>query len=165
MRFWTKSEVNGTISEASVTRRKILATAVTGIAATLALPALANAAEWSSNESANAQIVNEFCNAWTSHDFDKLISFLAANIAYRVDETHEPIKGREAVSAAIKGFLSGVKEFKVLHTLAMGPMVFTERIDSFVGGPFKSWHGVGVFFLKEGKIVEWSDYTIVMNRV
>ena len=164
MRFWTDLEVDGTKSVTSFTRRKALATAVTGIVATLVLPAWASAAAWSRNESANAQIVNEFCKAWTSHDFDKLMSFLAANIAYRIDETHEPIKGKEAVGAGIKGFLSGVKEFKVLETLAKGPMVFTERIDSFVDGPFKSWHGVGVFFLKEGKIVEWYDYTIAMNR-
>jgi limonene-1,2-epoxide hydrolase len=25
--------------------------------------------------------------------------------------------------------------------------------------------GVGVFFLKEGKIVEWYDYTIALDRV
>jgi limonene-1,2-epoxide hydrolase len=164
MRFRTDVEANGTISAAQVTRRKALATAVTGIAAALVLPARASAAAWSSSESSNAHIVNDFCNAWAIHDFDRLMSFLAANIAYRIDETHDPIKGKEAVAAEIKKLLSGVKEFKVLDTLAKGPMVFTERIDTFAGGPFKSWHGVGVFFLKEGKIVEWSDYTIAINR-
>jgi len=28
----------------------------------------------------------------------------------------------------------------------------------------RSWHGVGVFFLKGGKIVEWYDYTISIDR-
>ena len=80
---------------------------------TLLLPAQANAATWSNEESDNARIVNEFCKAWASHDFDKLMSSLAANVGYRVDETHEPIKGKEAVGAAIKEFLQGVREFKL----------------------------------------------------
>jgi limonene-1,2-epoxide hydrolase len=42
--------------------------------------------------------------------------------------------------------------------------VFNERKDSFTSGPLKMWHGVGVFFLKEGKIVEWYDYTISLDR-
>ncbi|HLK47676.1 MAG TPA: limonene-1,2-epoxide hydrolase family protein [Bryobacteraceae bacterium] len=52
----------------------------------------------------------------------------------------------------------------MLDTLAKGPMVFNERIDHFTGGPLKRWHGVGVFFVKEGKIVEWYDYTIALER-
>jgi limonene-1,2-epoxide hydrolase len=163
MRFWTELEADGAKAAAPVTRRRALATAVTGIAAPLLLPAQASAATWSNEENDNARTVNEFCKAWASHDFDKLMSSLAANVAYRVDETHDPIKGKEAVGQAIKKGLHGVKEFKVLDTLAKGPMVFTERMDSFAEGPLKSWHGVGVFFLKKGKIVEWYDYTIAMN--
>ena len=52
----------------------------------------------------------------------------------------------------------------MLETFAKGPMVFNERHDHFMGGPLKMWHGVGVFFLQAGKIVEWSDYTISMDR-
>ena len=43
-------------------------------------------------------------------------------------------------------------------------MVINERIDRFSGGPLKAWHGVGVFFVKDGKIVEWYDYAISMDR-
>jgi limonene-1,2-epoxide hydrolase len=46
-------------------------------------------------------------------------------------------------------------------------MVFNERIDYFNPGgqfPLRSWHGVGVFFLKDGKIVEWQDFTISTVR-
>jgi limonene-1,2-epoxide hydrolase len=92
------------------------------------------------------------------------MSFFASNAAYRVSETQEPEKGKEAVRGRIKSFLDRVKEFEVLDTLAKGPMVFNERIDHFTGGPLKSWHGVGVFFLKEGRIVEWYDYTIALDR-
>ena len=42
-------------------------------------------------------------------------------------------------------------------------MVFNERIDHFQNLNIKSWHG-GVFFLRDGKIVEWYDYTIATER-
>jgi limonene-1,2-epoxide hydrolase len=148
----------------SFTRRKALTATGTAMTAALALPGRVNAADWNNTEKANAQIVTDFCAAWPSHNLDKVMSFFAGNAAYRVSETQEPVKGKEAVSERIKSFLDRVKEFEVLDTLAKGPMVFNERIDHFTGGPLKSWHGVGVFFLKEGKIVEWYDYTIALDR-
>jgi limonene-1,2-epoxide hydrolase len=148
----------------SLPRRKVLSAATAGIAATFALTGKANAAEWTPAERANAQIVTDFCAAWPSHNLEKVISFFAENGAYRVSETQEPVKGKQAVSDRIKSFLDRVERFEVLDTLAKGPMVFNERIDHFTGGPLKSWHGVGVFFLKNGKIVEWYDYTIALDR-
>jgi limonene-1,2-epoxide hydrolase len=144
-------------------RRKLIATGA-GLAAAWALPRKANAAEWTAAERANAQIVTEFCAAWPNHNLEKLMSFFAENGAYRVSEAYEPIKGKQAVSDRIKSFLDRVERFEVRDTLAKGPMVFNERIDHFTGGPLKSWHGVGVFFLKDGKIVEWYDYTIALER-
>jgi limonene-1,2-epoxide hydrolase len=114
----------------------------------------------SAGEKANVQIVNDFCLAWPSHNIDKIMSFFAENCAYRVNETQEPHKGRQAVMDRIKSFLDRVQAFEVLETFARGPMVFNERKDHFTSGPLRMWHGVGVFFLKDGKIVEWYDYTI-----
>jgi len=134
-----------------------------GIAAmTMALGA--KAADMSASEKANAKIVTDFCAAWPSHDLAKVMSFFAGNCSYRVTEAQEPNKGRQAVNDRIASFLERVEKFEVLETMAKGPMVFNERIDRFNGGPLKSWHGVGVFFLKEGKIVEWQDFTIALER-
>ena len=144
-----------------VPRRDLIAAA--GLAA-LTLPRKAQAAAWTPGEKANAQTVTDFCAAWPSHNLDRVMSFFADNSAYRVSETQEPNKGKQAVSDRIKSFLDRVEKFEVLDTLAKGPMVFNERIDHFTGGPLKSWHGVGVFFLKDGKIVEWYDYTIKLER-
>jgi limonene-1,2-epoxide hydrolase len=143
------------------TRRNALTTAGLGIAA---FAARANAADWTAAEKANVDAVNAFCAAWPSHDITKIMSFFADQCSYRLTETREPAKGRDAVKAQIANFLDGVQEFKVLDTFAKGPMVFNERIDSFASGALKSWHGVGVFFLKDGKIVEWYDYTILAER-
>lgn len=149
--------------DAKVPRRKVMTAAGAGLAA-VAFPKRSPAAELSPAEKANAKIVTDFCASWSGHNLDKVMSFFADNAAYRVSETQEPNKGKQAVNDRIKSFLDRVEKFEVLDTLAKGPMVFNERIDHFTGGPLKSWHGVGVFFLKEGKIVEWYDYTIALER-
>jgi limonene-1,2-epoxide hydrolase len=147
-------------------RRTFFTATALGAAATLAPRPLIAAAP-SAAEQANIKVVTDFCAAWAGHDLNKVTSYLAEKCAYRVSETADPIKGRDAVTATIKGFLERVVRFEVLDTYAKGPMVFNERIDHFTPGgqmPLKSWHGVGVFFLKDGKIVEWQDYTISMER-
>jgi len=144
-------------------RRRVLAAGSAGLAV-LALPGGIQAAPWTDTEKANVQTVTAFCAAWPAHNLDQVMSFFADNAAYRVSETQEPNKGKAAVRDRIQSFLNRVERFEVLDTLAKGPMVFNERIDHFTGGPLKSWHGVGVFFLKDGKIVEWYDYTIALER-
>jgi len=147
-----------------LTRRSAFTTAGLGLAAIANMPGRADAAEWTAAEKANVQIVNDFCAAWPSHNLDRIMSFFAENCAYRVTEAQEPNKGRQAVQDRIKSFLERVQSFDVIETLAKGPMVFNERHDHFTAGPLKMWHGVGVFFLKDGKIVEWYDYTISIDR-
>ena len=44
-------------------------------------------------------------------------------------------------------------------------MVINQRIDHFTRFQIKAWHGTGVFFLKNGKIVEWFDYTTFTDSV
>jgi limonene-1,2-epoxide hydrolase len=55
-------------------------------------------------------------------------------------------------------------EFKVLETLSLGAIVINRRVDRFVSPRSFTWVGIGVFFVKDGKIKEWSDYTIRMDR-
>jgi len=123
-----------------------------------------DAAEWTQAERDNVRTVNEFCAAWPSHDIDKIMSFFADNGAYRLSERQEPAKGRQAVTDKINSILAQVVRFEVIETFAKGPMVFNERIDHFMSGPLRSWHGVGVFFRIDGKIVEWYDYSIPAER-
>ena len=152
------------MSSQCVTRRSVLTAGGLGLAAIAGVPGSASAAEMSAGEKANVQVVNGFCAAWASHDLDRIMSFFAESCAYRMTETQEPIKGRQTVMDRIKSLLDRVQRFEVIDTFARGPMVVNERNDHFTGGPLKKWHGVGVFFLKDGKIVEWYDYTIAMDR-
>lgn len=122
-----------------------------------------HAAELTADEEANIQLVNDFCAAWPNHDIDELVGFFADDGAYRMTETTELADGRGAVSERIGSFLENVDRFEVIDTFARGPMVINERIDYFSNFAIKSWHGVGVFFIREGKIVDWYDYTIKME--
>ncbi len=125
----------------------------------------ASAAELSLDEQANVKLVNDFCAAWPSHDLDRLMAFFADDGAYRMTETTPLADGRDAVSERIQTILNNVDRFDVLDTFARGPMVINERIDYFTDFALKTWHGVGVFFIREGKIVDWYDYTIRMVPV
>jgi limonene-1,2-epoxide hydrolase len=56
-------------------------------------------------------------------------------------------------------------EFNILDAYASGPIVVTRRIDRFVSTTRPlTWEGVGVFFVSNGKIKEWFDYTIRTQR-
>ena len=150
-------------TERGIDRRAFLAAGL-GVAAVAGISRQANAAEPSVLEKANMQIVKDFCAAWPSHDLEKILAFFSDNGAYRMTETMEPAKGREALTARIKTIINNVDRFEILDTFARGPMVVNERIDRFSNFQLKSWHGVGVFLIKDGKIVEWYDYTISSER-
>ena len=152
------------LSPSGLTRRSSFTAAGLGLAVVAGMGRRADAAEQTATEKANVQVINDFCAAWPSHDLDRVMSFFAENCAYRVSETQEPNKGRQAVKDRIQSFLGRVQGFDVIETFAKGPMVFNERHDHFTSGPLKMWHGVGVFFLRDGKIVEWYDYTISIDR-
>ena len=145
-----------------MTRRHVLV--ASGGLFALASVGRVEAADVSAAERANIQIVNDFVAAWPGHDLARIMAFFDDAGVYRMTETTDPARGREAVTARIKTIIDRVERFEVLDTFARGPMVINERIDHFSSGALKAWHGVGVFFLKDRKIVEWSDYTISMDR-
>ena len=91
------------------------------------------------------------------------MAFLATDAAYRMTETMPWDKGHEAIMARLRPFVDAADkiEFKVLATAAMGPIVINHRIDTFTSKTRPLlFEGVGVFFVKNGKITEWTDYTI-----
>lgn len=143
-------------------RRGFLA-AGAGAVALASLARSASAAQLTTDEQANVQLVNDFCAAWPNHDLANIMAFFADDGAYRMTETTELADGRDAVSARIQTLINNVDRFEVLDTFARGPMVVNERIDYFSDFAIKTWHGVGVFFIRDGKIVDWYDYTIRME--
>lgn len=144
-------------------RREFIA-AGAGALAIAGLTRTSSAAELSSQEESNVQLVNAFCAAWPNHDINELMSFFSDDGAYRMTETTPLADGRDAVEAQIQTIMNNVVRFEVLDTFARGPMVINERIDYFSDFAIKTWHGVGVFFVRDNKIVDWYDYTIEMEQ-
>ncbi len=147
-------------------RRGFITSAGLGMAALLAGAGRAAAADWNEGEKANVKTVNDFCAAWSSRDLARVLPFLADDCVYRMSETTPPVNGHAGVTDRLKTWLadSTLVEFKVLDTAAAGPIVINHRVDRFLTARPLTWEGVGVFFVKDGKIKEWSDYTIKVQR-
>ncbi len=146
-------------------RRAFLATAGLGALASGAVPAAA--ADWSDAEKGNVTLVNEFCASWSTRDLKKVLPRLADDSVYRMTETTPPAIGHAGVTERLGSWMqsSDTIEFHVLETFAAGPIVINHRIDRFVSTTQPlTWEGIGVFFVKDGKIKEWSDYTIRVVR-
>lgn len=114
-------------------------------------------------EAANVQVVNDFCAAWESMDMEKIYSYAADDIVFHMTEATPAISGKVALIEGTKQFLAAAKsaKFEVLRTQAMGNVVINERIDHFDLGEVKNaFHVTGFFFLKDGKIVQWRDYSV-----
>ena len=127
----------------------------------------ATAAQHSPAETANMRIVADFCAAWSTRDLQKVLPFLAEDSVYRMSETTPPVTGHAGVRERLGSWLETSQqiEFRILDTFAKGPMVVNHRIDRFVSTTRPlTWEGVGVFFVKDGKIKEWFDYTIRVER-
>jgi len=151
-------------------RRDFLTSAgVSGAAAFAAFSSRArgaSAAEWNEVERVSVKLVTDFCAAWSSRDMNKVLPFLSDECVYRMTETTPPVNGHDGVIQRLKTPVesSSLVEFRILDTMAAGPIVINHRIDRFLMKPPLTWEGVGVFFVKDGKIKEWSDYTIRVQR-
>jgi limonene-1,2-epoxide hydrolase len=97
---------------------------------------------------------------------NKVLPFLSDDCVYRMTETTAPANGHDGVVQRLKIWVdtASLVEFRILDTMAAGPIVITHRIDRFLTAQPLTWEGVGVFFVKDGKIKEWSDYTIRVQR-
>ena len=149
-------------------RRSFLAAAGLGAVTPLAFAGTADAAEWTAAEKANVQLVNDFCASWSTRDLKQIRPRLSNDCIYRMSETIPAVTGHAGVTEKLESWMTssdrGV-EFKILDSWAAGPLVMNHRIDSFKSTKRPlTWEGIGVFFVKDGKIKEWSDYTIRVAR-
>lgn len=159
-------------SDHPVTRRDFLAAG--GIAAAIgvamakgAFAQTVGATVSKETEALNVRIVTEFCESFAKGDVAKATSLLAETCTYRGTQTAPPVTGREAVGERIRRMMTerGGIDFKVLKTVALGPIVVNQRDDlpreprTIKDKTVTNFHVAGgVFFVHEGKIVEWTDY-------
>ena len=148
-------------------RREFIAAGAAGVALAGLAARTASAAEVSpalrAHEEANLKLVNEFCAAWETMDMDKLASYFDDKVTFRMIEGMQRIEGKAALMEGTKQFLSTRKtaRFEVIRSAAMGNTVIHERIDYFTREDGEdAFHITGFFLIKNGKIVEWQDYTM-----
>ena len=145
-----------------VTRRSFLAAGSIGAVASVAMPGQAAATQLSTGEQANLTAVNDFCAAFTAPlDWARITSFLSDDCKYRASQDIQMVEGPEAIVGLLQGFVSNATsvEFEMLDTWARGPVVVNDQIDRFVL-PNRTLElpVVGVFYLVDGKIAEWTDF-------
>jgi limonene-1,2-epoxide hydrolase len=151
-----------------LTRRNFSKGGLAGLAALwLPAPSPAQAAasegkNVSANEQrANVKVVEDFCAAFAKKDLDTIASSLADPCTYRITQTRPPIVGKDKVMEQIRTII-GAASFKVLKTVALGPIVLNERDETLIvpnpTAPRTIRVAVGMFFVENGKIVEWTDY-------
>jgi limonene-1,2-epoxide hydrolase len=139
----------------------VTATLGAGIASALARPA--SAAALTEAEQANVALVKEFCASWATRDLTQILPRLADDVVYRMTETTPAVTGHAGIRERLGSWMqtSDRIEFAILDVYASGPIVVTRRIDRFISTTRPlTWEGVGVFFVANGKIKEWFDYTI-----
>jgi limonene-1,2-epoxide hydrolase len=143
-------------------RRHFVFTAISGLGGGLVLTSCTDSQEWSDTEKANVKVVDDFCATVATRDFARVRSFLSTDLVYRMSETAPPLTGMDALAESFKKYVESASsvEFTVLKTFALGPIVINHRIDRFLLSQPITAEVVGVFFLKDGRIKEWSDYTI-----
>jgi limonene-1,2-epoxide hydrolase len=148
------------------TRRSFVAPAALGglfAAACATVSAPAETGEMSALEKANVAVVNDFLAALKPNDVSNMARYLSPACTYRMTETSPADKGFDAIEQRLRPYVNSADriEIKVLATHATGPIVINRRIDRFTSSvrPLL-FEGVGVFFLANGKIKEWTDYTI-----
>jgi limonene-1,2-epoxide hydrolase len=147
----------------SAGRRGFLLTSLAAAAAGV-VPTVADAAQSGDADKTGARIVADFCASVSRLDPSAMRPFFADDVVYRMTETTPPIVGVDAVLETYRKLNATSIEFKVLETFTAGPIVVNRRVDRFVSARPFTWEGVGVFFVKDGKITEWSDYTIRTER-
>ena len=142
------------------------ASGTAALAAFSGLPRAAAAADWNEAERASVKLVTDFCAAWSTRNMSNVLPFLSDDCVYRMSETTPPVNGHDGVIQRLKTWVdtSSLVEFRILDTMAAGPIVINHRIDRFLTKQPLTWEGVGVFFVKDAKIKEWSDYTIRVQR-
>jgi limonene-1,2-epoxide hydrolase len=137
--------------------------ALTGLPAQSAAAAASTGESHAQTGSDNVRIVKDFCAAWSTRDPDKVADFFAEDAVYRVTETAKPTVGRSAITQLLQRFLQRAQQvhFDIQRVYNVGPIVLTERHDHFRGPQGEQvFHVAGVFFVRDGKIAEWTDYIV-----
>ena len=111
------------------------------------------------------EVVRRFCAGWSANiPTVELAAFFTDDAVYH-NIPQAPVTGREAIASLIDSFIRpgppGIEsiEFRVINIAANGPVVMTERVDTFkVADRSFELQVMGTFEITDGKINAWRDY-------
>ena len=156
----------------TTTRRKLLIAGGLGIAAgatvvRAATPQTAVSSGTTAVERQNLKLLKAFWADWDTGDLDvdRLVErYMAPDVLVRWTDDTPALKGNAAAAAAAKASMpKGSRALIRLHGLfAHGPLVASNRIDTIKvpGKPDVIFNTAGVAIVKDGKIVEYTDYIV-----
>ena len=113
------------------------------------------------------KLVTDFCASWSTRDLKQVFPRFAGTGVYRMSETTPPVTGHAGLTERLGSWMTVVGPHRVRDPRHLRPGSDGHQPSH---RPFESktrpltWEGVGVFFVKDGKIQEWSDYTIRVVR-
>ena len=141
-------------------RREFLAAAGAAPLA-LALAGQSGSRELTADEQANLDVVNGFCAAWETRDADNVVSHVAEDVIFRFTHDGDILEGRQTMHDRVSRIVGNATEveFAMLETYAFGPLVVNLRVDYFTNpdGERRGFRVAGVFYVRDGEIVEWID--------
>jgi limonene-1,2-epoxide hydrolase len=106
------------------------------------------------------EVVRAFCDAWSEFDLETIMGFFSDDAVYH-NIPIDPVAGSDAIRATVEMFTAAARhiEFRVLHAVAEGPVVLTERLDVFeLPGATIELPVMGTFEVHDGRITAWRDY-------
>lgn len=151
------------------TRRDVLVSGGLGLLVTAGCIPTAQAkhAELDDSEKANIKLVKELMASWNTKplDIEKIVNtYFAPNATVRWAEDQPPAVGTTAAIAAAKALMPPdfQVEIRVDDIFARGPLVATSRVDviKVPGQADQAFNVAGVHIVKDGKLVEYTDYLV-----
>lgn len=110
--------------------------------------------------SANTELIEEFCKAWSRLDPSELAAYFTEDGIYH-NMPAGPVEGRDEIEKFIRGFAGSwtKTDWDILNLAEAGDVVIVERLDcTQAGDKAVDLPCAGVFTLREGKIACWRDY-------
>jgi limonene-1,2-epoxide hydrolase len=109
---------------------------------------------------ASEKIATDMCNALLTHEISALLPYLSEDVYYH-NIPWPPVTGHSGVRKVLEPFLGlcVLEKMDIKHTASSGDVVMNERVETWSRGAVRvDLPIVGVFTLKNNKIVRWCDY-------
>ncbi|MGH7964838.1 MAG: limonene-1,2-epoxide hydrolase family protein [Candidatus Binatia bacterium] len=109
---------------------------------------------------ANEKLATDLCNALLTREISRALPYLSEDVFYH-NVPWEPVTGHAGVRKVLEPFLAYcvLEKMDIKNTVSAGDVAMNERVETWSKGNVRVLLPVvGIFTIKEGKIVRWCDY-------